>query len=163
MGQSARLGTAHPYARRHRGPGQAVLTRMLKNVSASFSHRSNQTPTGTQPPHHSAACTDLVLRIRRTMRHKRVRLGPSLAAALQESPLSLLREALLLSQMCRQSKFCCPKWCSAAFGAAAIIQSFRECSFTEGLICDLTRELSAFDYDDARACHRNSESWQIEP
>ena len=54
---------------------------MLKKP-ANFVLASLRPSTGTRPPHHSAARTDLVLLIRRTVRPKRVRLGPSLAAAL---------------------------------------------------------------------------------
>ncbi len=38
--------------------------------------------TGTRPPHHSAARTDVVLLIRRTVRPREYAFGPSLAAAL---------------------------------------------------------------------------------
>jgi len=40
---------------------------MLKN-SASFVLGSSKSSTGTRPPHHSAARTDVVLLIRRTVR-----------------------------------------------------------------------------------------------
>ena len=86
MGQSARLGTAHPYARRHSGPGQAVLTRMLKKA-ASFVLASFRPSTGTQPPHHSAARTNLVLLIRRTVRPKMVRLRAVTRCGLAGRPL----------------------------------------------------------------------------
>ena len=54
-----------------------------QDAKKSRQHRSRivRPSTGTRPPHHSAARTDLVLLIRRTVR-QRVRLGPSLAAAL---------------------------------------------------------------------------------
>jgi len=42
---------------------------MLKNP-ASFGLASFRTSTGTRPPHHSAARTDVVLLIRRTVRPK---------------------------------------------------------------------------------------------
>jgi hypothetical protein len=44
-----------------------ILSRMLKK-SASFVLGSSKSSTGTQPPHHSAARTDMVLLIRRTVR-----------------------------------------------------------------------------------------------
>ena len=46
---------------------------MLKQP-ASFVLDSSKSSTGTRPPHHSAARTDVVLLIRRTVRPKRVRL-----------------------------------------------------------------------------------------
>jgi hypothetical protein len=55
--------------------------RMLKK-SASGVLASLRPPTGTRPPHHSAARTDLVLLIRRTVRPRGYVSGPSLAAAL---------------------------------------------------------------------------------
>ena len=48
-------------------PSRFTSNRMLKK-SASFVLASFRPSTGTRPPHHSAARTDLVLLIRRTMR-----------------------------------------------------------------------------------------------
>jgi len=62
---------------------------MLKQLS-SFVLASFRPSTGTRPPHHSAARTYLVLLIRRTVRPMRVRLGPSLAAALLDRCLRIL-------------------------------------------------------------------------
>src|SRR5437867_1766510 len=56
-------------------------SRMLKK-SASFVLASFRPPTGTRPPHHSTARTDLVLLIRRTVRPRGYASGSSLAAAL---------------------------------------------------------------------------------
>jgi hypothetical protein len=54
---------------------------MLKKP-ASFVLALFRSSTGTRPPHHSAARTDLVLLIRRTVRPRGDASGPSLAAAL---------------------------------------------------------------------------------
>jgi len=54
---------------------------MLKKA-ASFVLASFRPSTGTRPPHHSAARTDVVLLIRRTVRPRGYASGPSLAAAL---------------------------------------------------------------------------------
>ena len=54
--------------------------RMLKKP-ASFVLASFRPSTGTRPPHHSAARTDLVLLIRRTVPPRGYASGPSLAAA----------------------------------------------------------------------------------
>ena len=51
-------------------------------MASNFVLGSGKSSTGTRPPHHSAARTDLVLLIRRTVRPKGYALGPSLAAAL---------------------------------------------------------------------------------
>ena len=56
-------------------------SRMLKK-SASSVLDSSKSSTGTRPPHHSAARTDVVLLIRRTVRPRGYASGPSLAAAL---------------------------------------------------------------------------------
>ena len=56
-------------------------SRMLKK-SASVVLASFRSSTGTRPPHHSAARTDVVLLIRRTVRPRGYASGPSLAAAL---------------------------------------------------------------------------------
>ena len=56
-------------------------SRMLKK-SASSVLGSSKSSTGTRPPHHSAARTDVVLLIRRTVRPRGYASGPSLAAAL---------------------------------------------------------------------------------
>ena len=56
-------------------------SRMLKK-SASGVLASLRSSTGTRPPHHSAARTDLVLLIRRTVRPRGYASGSSLAAAL---------------------------------------------------------------------------------
>ena len=57
------------------------LSRMLKKPASSVL-ASFRPSTGTRPPHHSAARTDLVLLIRRTVRPRGYASGPSLAAAL---------------------------------------------------------------------------------
>ena len=54
-----------------------MLKKSASGVLASF-----RPSTGTQPPHHSAARTDVVLLIRRTVRPRGYASGPSLAAAL---------------------------------------------------------------------------------
>jgi hypothetical protein len=54
---------------------------MLKKV-ASFVLASFRSSTGTRPPHHSAARTNVVLLIRRTVRPRGYASGSSLAAAL---------------------------------------------------------------------------------
>jgi hypothetical protein len=54
-----------------------MLKKSASGVLASF-----RPSTGTRPPHHSAARTDLVLLIRRTVRPRGYAFGPSLAAAL---------------------------------------------------------------------------------
>jgi len=56
-------------------------SRMLKEA-ASVVLASFRPSMGTRPPHHSAARTDLVLLIRRTVRPRGYASGPSLAAAL---------------------------------------------------------------------------------
>ena len=61
------------------------VNRMLKK-SASSVLASVRPSTGTRPPHHSAARTDLVLRIRRTVRPRGYASGLSLAAALLDGP-----------------------------------------------------------------------------
>ena len=55
--------------------------RMLKK-SANGVLASLRSSTGTRPPHHSAARTDLVLLIRRTVRPRGYASGSSFAAAL---------------------------------------------------------------------------------
>ena len=62
-------------------PRLPITSRMLKK-SASGVLASFRSSTGTRPPHHSAARTDLVLLIRRTVRPRGYASGPSLAAAL---------------------------------------------------------------------------------
>ena len=62
---------------------------MLKK-SASFVLTSLRSSTGTRPPHHSAARTDLVRLIRRTVRPRGYASGSSLAAALLTAFLSIL-------------------------------------------------------------------------
>jgi hypothetical protein len=57
------------------------FSRMLKKP-ASFVLASFKSSTGTRPPHHSVARTNLVLLIRRTVRPRGYASGPSLAAAL---------------------------------------------------------------------------------
>jgi hypothetical protein len=54
---------------------------MLKK-SASFVLASFKSSTGTRPPHHSAARTDMVLLIRRTVRPRGYALGFDSPAAL---------------------------------------------------------------------------------
>jgi hypothetical protein len=61
------------------------LGRMLKRF-ASGVLASLRSSTGTRPPHHSAARTDLVLLIRRTVRPRGYASGSSLAAALLDEP-----------------------------------------------------------------------------
>jgi len=56
-------------------------TRVLKQ-SASFVLASFRPSTGTQPPHHSAARTDVVLLIRRTVRPRGYTSGFDSPAAL---------------------------------------------------------------------------------
>jgi hypothetical protein len=56
-------------------------SRMLKK-SASSALDSSKSSTGTRPPHHSAARTNLVLLIRLTVRPRVYASEPSLAAAL---------------------------------------------------------------------------------
>jgi len=63
---------------------------MLKNP-VSFVLASFRPSTGTRPPHHSAARTDVVLLIRRTVRPRGYASGPSLAAALLTAFLSILQ------------------------------------------------------------------------
>ena len=59
------------------------FNRMLKK-SSRVVLTLNRSSTGTRPPHHSAARTDVVLLIRRTVRPRGYASGPSLAAALLE-------------------------------------------------------------------------------
>ena len=54
-----------------------MLKQSASGVLASF-----RPSTETRPPHHSAARTELVLLIRRTVRPRGYAFGPSLAAAL---------------------------------------------------------------------------------
>jgi hypothetical protein len=54
-------------------------------MASNFVLGSGKPSTGTRPPHHSAARTDLVLLIRRTVRPRGYASGPSLAAALLDS------------------------------------------------------------------------------
>ena len=61
-----------------------LASRMLKK-SASFVLGLSKSSTGTRPPHHSAARTDLVLLIRRTVRPRGYAFGSSLAEALLDS------------------------------------------------------------------------------
>ena len=60
---------------------------MLKQ-SSSIVLASFRPSTGTRPPHHSAARTELVLLIRRTVRPRGYAFGPSLAAALPRNGAS---------------------------------------------------------------------------
>jgi hypothetical protein len=60
----------------------SIQSSRLLIKSASFVLASFRPSTGTRPPHHSAARTDLVLLIRRTVRPRGYASGPSLAAAL---------------------------------------------------------------------------------
>jgi hypothetical protein len=66
------------------GQKDVCFGRMLKK-SASGVLASFRSSTGTRPPRHSAARTDLVLLIRRTVRPRGYASGPSLAAALLDS------------------------------------------------------------------------------
>ena len=63
-------------------------------MASNFVLGSGKSSTGTRPPHHSAARTDLVLLIRRTVRPGGYASGPSLAAAwlgsLFEHPTGML-------------------------------------------------------------------------
>jgi len=63
---------------------------MLKNP-ASCVLASKASSTGTQPPHHSAARTDVVLLIRRTVRPRGYASGASIGSALLTAFLSILR------------------------------------------------------------------------
>jgi hypothetical protein len=62
---------------------------MLKQ-SASFVLSSSKSSTGTRPPHHSAARTDVVLLIRRTVRPRGYASGFDSPPALLTNCLSIL-------------------------------------------------------------------------
>jgi hypothetical protein len=64
---------------------------MMLKEAASFVLASFRSSTGTRPPHHSAARTDLVLLIRRTVRPRGYASGSSLAAALHAERRILVR------------------------------------------------------------------------
>ena len=72
------------------GESHASINRMLKK-SASVVLGSQESSTGTRPPHHSAALTDLVLLIRRTVRPRGYASGfdspPALLNGLFEHPV----------------------------------------------------------------------------
>jgi hypothetical protein len=65
--------------------GRFLMSEQDAEKSASFVLGSSKSSTGTRPPHHSAARTNLVLLIRRTVRPRGYASGPSLAAALLDS------------------------------------------------------------------------------
>ena len=69
----------------HLVPFLRLMTIRILKKSASSVLASLRASTGTQPPHHSAARTDLVLLIRRTVRPRGYAFGTSLAAALLDS------------------------------------------------------------------------------
>src|SRR5512147_1886809 len=58
-----------------------LVNRMLK-ISVGFVLGSSKSSTGTRPPHHSAARTDVVLLIRRTVRPRGYAAGFNSPAAL---------------------------------------------------------------------------------
>ena len=72
-----------------------MLKQSSSGVLASF-----RPSTGTRPPHHSAARTDVVLLIRRTVRPRGYAFGPSLAAALLDELFEHSAGCVLLSQTC---------------------------------------------------------------
>ena len=78
--------------------------RMLKK-SASGVLASFRPSTGTRPPHHSAARTDLVLLIRRTVRPRGYASAHHSLRPCWTNFLSILRGRVLLSQTCRPLDF----------------------------------------------------------
>jgi len=92
------------------GQKDVCFGRMLKK-SASFVLASFRSSTGTRPPHHSAARTDLVLLIRRTVRPEGYASGPSLAAALLDGLFEPPARVLCTwPGVCRPSNFCFAEW-----------------------------------------------------
>jgi hypothetical protein len=81
--------------------GNQTPSRMLKKA-ASGVLASLRSSTGTRPPHHSAARTDVVLLIRRTVRPRGYASGSSLAAALLDS---LFEHPALLWRQCHSGIF----------------------------------------------------------
>src|SRR4029077_19164153 len=81
-----------------------LSSRMLKK-SASSVLASFRPSTGTRPPHHSAARTDLVLLIRRTVRPRGYASALHSLRPCWTAFLSILREYLLLCHTFRASKF----------------------------------------------------------
>jgi hypothetical protein len=77
---------------------------MLKKP-ASFVLASFRSSTGTRPPHHSAARTDVVLLIRRTVRPKGYASSFNSPAALLTAFLSILRGILQLLRKSPPAKF----------------------------------------------------------
>ncbi len=79
---------------------------MLKKA-ASFVLASFRSSTGTRPPHHSAARTDVVLLIRRTVRPRGYASGLHSLRPCRTVFLSILRGVFLLSPTYRPIKFRC--------------------------------------------------------